>query len=91
MIEAAMASRKTTHKREDPSAYALAGDEGRRAAQRALLERVLAEHDWNMAHAAAALGLSGSPGVIRALKNVAPDLYEAARADGRIRAGARSG
>jgi len=90
MICTTMPPRRLTTKRDDPSAYAIAGDVGRRTAQRELLLKALADHDWNMTQAAKAIGLSGAPRVIRALRDVAPDVYKEARADGRIRAGARS-
>lgn len=77
-------------KKADRSKYAAAGEDARRAAQRKLLLATLKAHGWNLAHAAEDLGLSGSAGVIRALKDVAPEEYEAARGDGRIRAGARA-
>lgn len=85
-----MATKKTPTKKT-VSKYAQAGDDARRAAQRKLLLTTLKGCDWNLARAADELGLSGSPGVIRALKDVAPDEYDAARSDGRVRAGARAG
>lgn len=82
-------AKAATRAAKAPSLYAQTGDDARRKAQRALLLRALREHRWNMLDAAAALGLSGTPGVVRALKDVAPDEYAAAKADGRIRPGVR--
>lgn len=72
-----------------PSAYAKAGDDARRAAQRELLLSTLKAHDWNLRASAVDLGLTGTPGVVRALLDVAADEYAAAKADGRIRPGVR--
>lgn len=91
-----MLARVTTPKSKTPrvkapatrSLYATTGDAARRAAQRKLLLRTLRETRWSLREAADALGLSGSAGVVRALKDVAPEEYAAARADGRIKAGA---
>ena len=74
---------------KEPSLYARTGDDARREAQRKLLLRTLKTHGWNLRVSAAALGLSGTPGVVRALKDVAPDEYTAAKADGRIKPGVR--
>ena len=70
------------------SLYATTGDDARREAQRKLLLSTLRKTRWSLRAAADALGLSGSAGVVRALKDVAPEEYAAARADGRIKAGA---
>lgn len=75
--------------KREPSLYAQTGDEARRKAQRKLLLATLRAHGWNLRGAAEPLGLSGSPGVIRALKDVAPEEYAAAKADGRIQPGVR--
>lgn len=72
-----------------PSLYAKVGDDARREAQRVILLRTLKQHGWNLRAAAVALGLSGTPGVVRALKDVAPGEYAAAKADGRIKPGVR--
>jgi len=74
---------------KEPSLYARTGDDARREAQRKLLLRALKTHGWNLRASAEALGLSGTPGVVRALKDVAPDEYTAAKADGRIQPGVR--
>ena len=71
------------------SLYALAGEEGRRERQRALLLRTLREHAWNLTGAAEALGMAGSPAVIRALRDVAPGEYAAAKAAGKVSQGNR--
>jgi len=73
---------------KEPSLYARTGDDARREAQRKLLLRTLKAHGWNLRASAVALGLSGSAGVVRALQEVAPEEYAAAKADGRIKAGA---
>ena len=86
-MKAAKSTAAKAPKRE-PSLYAQEGDAARRKAQRKLLLATLRSHKWNLRAAADALGLSGSAGVVRALKDVAPDEYAAARLDGRIKAGA---
>lgn len=75
--------------KREPSLYAQEGDAARRKAQRKLLLRTLNQHDWNLRACAMALGLSGTPGVVRALKEVAPDEYATAKAEGRIKPGVR--
>lgn len=88
----ATAAKGTATKRgaaKEPSLYARTGDDARRDAQRKLLLRTLRAQGWNLRASAVALGLSGTPGVVRALKEVAPDEYTAAKADGRIKPGVR--
>ena len=72
------------------SALTLAAEEGARAAKRELLLRTLDANDWNFAATARALGLTGTPAVIRALNEVAPDEYERAKRDGRVAPGKRN-
>lgn len=69
--------------------FAEIGREAAREAQRKALLRTLKAHDWNLAHTAAALGMGTASAVIRALKALAPEEYESARTDGRVRAGRR--
>lgn len=66
------------------SAFAQAGEEARREAQRKLLLRTLRETGWNITRTAEALGMGAAPAVTRALKDLAPEEYAAAKADGRI-------
>lgn len=72
------------------SKLTLAGDEASRLARRTLLVTTLGTCGWNLARAASALDLASGADVIRALKELAPEEYEAARADGRIAPGRRS-
>lgn len=77
---------KATRTAKAPNALTEAADD----AQRKLLRAALKRSRWNLAHAAAELRLSGSPALIQYLKRLGMgDEYEAAKADGRIRAGAR--
>ena len=73
------------------SLYAQTGDDARRDAQRKLLLKTLREFDWNLTATAEALGMAGSPAVIKALRDVAPDEYEMAREDRRVSQGNRRG
>lgn len=69
------------------SAFARVGDEAKAAAQREFLLKTLDAHKWSLSVACEALGLATSADVIRALKQLAPKEYAAAKADGRIRVG----
>ena len=71
------------------SAFTLAGEEAKAAAQRKLLLETLKTNDWNLTATAEALGMGGRANVIRALRELAPDVYSAARADRRISPGNR--
>lgn len=66
------------------SAFAQVGEEARREAQRKLLLRTLKEHGWNLTKTAEALGMGAMQAVTRALKDLAPEEYAAAKTDGRI-------
>ena len=67
------------------SLYAEEGERGRREAQRKLLFKTLKEHAWNMTATAEALGMAGSPAVIKAIKDVGlSEEYEAAKERGDI-------
>lgn len=90
-MAAPKAPRKPSAPKKPPSLYAQVGEEARKREQKKLLLKTLREHGWNLAHTAEALGLSGSAGVIRALLLVAPEEYEKARVEEKIRAGARRG
>ena len=70
-----------------PQSFAEIGREAAREAQRKALLRALKAHDWNLAHTADALLMGDASAVIRALKALAPEEYDAAREDGRIRTG----
>ena len=70
-----------------PLSFAEIGREAAREAQRKALLRALKAHDWNLAHTAEALSMGAASAVIRALKALAPEEYDAAREDGRIRSG----
>jgi len=67
--------------------FAEIGREAAREAQRKALLRALKAHEWNLARTAEALAMGSGSAVIRALKLLAPEEYDAAREDGRIRAG----
>lgn len=64
--------------------FAQVGEDARREAQRKLLLKTLKEHGWNLTKAAEALGMGAMQAVTRALKDLAPEEYAAAKADGRI-------
>lgn len=66
------------------SLFAETGRAAAREAQKKLLLRVLKEHDWNMTAASEALGMNANTAVIRALKELAPEEYEEAKASGKI-------
>lgn len=72
------------------SKLTLAAEEGARAAKRDLLLRTLVANGWNFAATARALDLAGTPSVIRALTEVAPDEYDRAKHDGRVAPGKRN-
>lgn len=67
--------------------FAEVGREAARDAQRKHLLRTLKSNGWNMSHTAEVLQMGSASAVIRALKSLAPEEYEAAQNDGRIRAG----
>ena len=77
---------QTNHR--EPSEFTRVGNEAKARAQRDVLLAALRENDWNLTATGDALGMH-TPTVIRALRELAPDEYEAARRDGRIRAGVR--
>ena len=59
-------------------------------AQRKRLLKALRAAKWNLGHTAVALRLSGAPAVIQYLKRLGLTAeYDAAKADGRIKPGAR--
>lgn len=68
----------------DRSLFAQAGEDARREAQRKLLLKTLRESGWNLTRTAEALGMGAMQAVTRALKDLAPEEYAAAKADGRI-------
>lgn len=72
------------------SKLTLAAEEAARAAKRELLLRELEAHDWNFAATARALDVAGTPAIIRALNEVAPDAYEQAKRDGKVKSGPRA-
>lgn len=63
------------------------GDEASKSARRALLLTTCEIVSWDLSAAARALELATSADVIRALRELAPDEYEAARESGKIRRG----
>lgn len=69
--------------------FADVGREASRAAQRAALLAALAARSWNLSAVARELKITDTSAVIRALKSLAPDEYEAAKKDGRIAPGRR--
>lgn len=72
------------------SKLTLAGEEGAIRAKRELLLKTLDATGWNFSATAGALEMSGTPAVIRALTEVAPDEYERAKKDGRVSQGKRN-
>lgn len=85
----APAKRPGSKKTKARSRYAQVGDDARRKAQRELLLATLEEQSWNLTHTAAALGMSGTPAVIKALQDVAPEEYERAKQSKKISPGNR--
>lgn len=80
---------KTEGRRKD-SLFATTGEAGRREAQRKLLLRALKEQHWNLRATADALGMSGTPHVLRAIQDVGlADEYEAAKERGDVSPGSR--
>ncbi len=67
-----------------PKTFAEVGREAAREAQRKVLLEALDAHAWNMTVTAEALGMGTGANVTRAVKQLAPEEYEAAKADGRI-------
>jgi transcriptional regulator with GAF, ATPase, and Fis domain len=67
-----------------PKTFAEVGREAAREAQRKVLLESWKANGWNMTATAEALGMGSGPAVIRALKTLAPDEYEAAKTDGRV-------
>ena len=61
-----------------------AGDEASQLARRTLLLGTCEAAKWNLTRVAEALDLATGADVIRALKELAPEEYEAAQTDGRI-------
>lgn len=71
------------------SRFTRVGNDAKAAAQRKLLLDTLKQNGWNLTATAEALEMSALTNVIRALQELAPDEYEAARRDGRISPGNR--
>lgn len=71
------------------SPFAQAGEDGRRAAQRAALLAACRASHWNLTAAGAALGIDKSS-VVKALNDLARAEYTKAQADGLISPGSRS-
>lgn len=69
------------------SALTLAGETAAREAKRELLLQTLKEQGWNLTRTAEALGMGASSAVHRALHDLAPAEYEAARERGDIAIG----
>jgi len=67
-----------------PKTFAEVGREAAREAQRKVLLEAWEAHAWNMTATAEALSMGDGTAVIRALKALAPEEYEAAKKDGRI-------
>ena len=95
---ATMAAPKTSKPARKPAAategrkrskLSAAGEEASRLARRTLLLTTCETLGWDLTKVAAALELATGADVIRGLKELAPDEYAAAQADGRIRRGRR--
>lgn len=71
------------------SLFTRVGNEAKATAQRRLLLDTLKQNGWNLTATAEALEMAALANVIRALQELAPDEYEAARRDGRISPGNR--
>jgi transcriptional regulator with GAF, ATPase, and Fis domain len=77
-------ARPSTRRKPPAKTFAEVGREAAREAQRKVLLEALAAHAWNMTVTAESLGMGTGANVTRALKQLAPEEYEAAKADGRI-------
>lgn len=90
MLDATMATTKTTKKpaprttARKQSKLTMAGDEASRLARRTMLLATCDALKWNLTRVAETLDLATGADVIRALKELAPDEYEAARTRGDI-------
>lgn len=99
MLLAPMASTKTKKPAKSPkkpakpeerkkSLFTRVGEEAKAKAQRELLLKTLKAHDWNLTRTGEALemgtGAGAGTAVIRALKELAPEEYKRAKADGSI-------
>lgn len=65
------------------------GDAAKAKAERVLLLKTLRENGWNLTATAEALRLADTSAVIRALKTLAPEEYEAAKDRGDVHAANR--
>lgn len=89
MLAETMAAPRTPPRPETPegrrkSKLTQAGEEASRLARRTLLLTTCETVKWNLTRAAEALVLATPSDVIRALKDLAPEEYEAARERGDI-------
>ncbi len=93
MLATVTATKKTPAKKAAPKktpakakrkTFAEVGREAAREAQRRVLLEELDAQGWNLSATAEALGMGALPAVIRALKSLALDEYEKAKADGRV-------
>lgn len=71
----------------EAQSFAETGRSAAKAAQRELLLSALGRCGWNLTAAAEQLSMGANSSVIRALKELAPEEYEMARASGRIAPG----
>ncbi len=71
------------------STFAEIGRHAAREAQRRAILAAATAHGWNLSAVAAALQMGDASAVIRALKALAPDEYEAAKAAGKVAPGRR--
>lgn len=69
------------------SALTLAGEQAARDAKRALLLKALKDNGWNLTRTAESLNMGSTGNVARALQELAPDEYEAAKKRGDIAMG----
>lgn len=67
--------------------FAEIGRDAARAAQRKALLKALRANHWNLTATSDALVMGGRAAVIRALKALAPEEYESAKARGDVRVG----
>lgn len=76
---------------EPKATFAEAGRKAAADAQRVLLLAELVAQDWNLSATASALAMTNSSNVLRAIRSLGLESeYEAAKAAGKIRPGARS-
>lgn len=89
MLQSVTTAKKSAKKKAAPegrkkSKLTMIGDEAAAVAKRGALLSACDAHGWNLTRVAETLGMVGAPDVIRALKELAPEEYAAARVRGDV-------